>query len=155
MFRPQHWSLTQQARKLGTCSCSKRELVISERHKEVLASGINPWRRNEFKEKKLCTWKQYEPAKSKWGPLSCVSPAFECAHESSEYGVGNTTGVKTQRSIQDTTADVCSTSAAEDGVKASRSSSFFQVGGMSNGKKNFSVCIKKRGEKKENSFLDK
>lgn len=72
---------TQHGRKLGTCSCSKWELVISECHKEVLASGINPCRHNEFKEKKLCTWKQHKPAMSKWG-LSCVSLVFECAHES-------------------------------------------------------------------------
>lgn len=37
-------------RKLGTRSCFKRELVISECHKGVLGSGINPCRHNEFKD---------------------------------------------------------------------------------------------------------
>lgn len=42
-------------------------------------------------------------------------------------GVSSTTEAEQQPSIQETTADVCSASAAEDSAKASQTSSFFQV----------------------------
>lgn len=98
--------------------------------KKFWPNGINPRRHNEFKEEKLCPWRQHETPRCQSSGsrvrLQCLS--VRMSHEKHEVLVmqqGEGGGSGKRQSIQDTTADVCSTSAAEDGVKASQSSSFF------------------------------